>query len=131
MIINRNSLFATYKDSNNQTKTVYLTDYITQAETGFNKLWDADSGRNLSKKVVGSFDIFPKVICSFKPLNQTELEAIAPLLNAKTQTITYYDPEKKQNVSMNTYTGDWSTKSMRANLDEPFNCSFIARERRL
>ena len=131
MIIDRNSLTATYKDSNNQTQTVYLTDYITQAETGFNKLWDEDSGRNLAKKVVGSFDIFPKIICSFKPLNKTELDILAPLLNANVQNVTYYDPEKNQNVSMDTYTGDWSTKSMRANLDEPFNCSFIARERRL
>lgn len=131
MIINRNSLVATYKDSNNQTKTVYLADYITGAEVGFPKLWDADSGRNLAKKWIGSFDIFPKVICSFKPLKQTELEAIAPLLNASSQNITYYDPEKKQNVTIETYTGDWSTKSSRPSIDEPFNCSFIAINRRL
>ena len=130
MIIDRNSLKASYT-KNNQTYTIYLTDYITKAETGFNKLWDADSGRNLAKTVVGSFDIFPKVVCYFKPLKKTELDVLAPLLNAKTQTVTYYDPEKKANYSMATYTGDWSTTSQKANLDEPFNVSFIARSRRL
>lgn len=130
MIINRNSLKATYTKSGT-TYTVYLADYITKAETSFNKLWDADSGRNLAKTVVGSFDIFPKVICHFKPLNKTELEAIAPLLNAKTQNVTYYDPEKKTTYTMATYTGDWSTTTMKASMDEPFNVSFIARSRRL
>lgn len=130
MIINRNSLVASYTKSGT-THTIYLADYLTKANTGFNKLWDADSGRNLAKSVVGSFDIFPKVICSFKPLNKTELDIIAPLLNAQSQSITYYDPEKKANYTMTTYTGDWSTDSKQPNLDEPFNVSFIARTRRL
>ena len=94
-------------------------------------MWDADSGRNLAKSVVGSFDIFPKVICTFKPLNKTELEAIAPLLNANSQSVTYYDPEKQTTYTMTTYTGDWSTDSKQPELDEPFNVSFIARTRRL
>ena len=130
MIINRNSLKASYT-KNNQTITIYLADYITKAETGFNKLWDADSGRNLAKSVVGSFDIFPKVICHFKPLNKTELEAIAPLLNAKTQSLTYYDPEKKKNHTITTYTGDWTSTTLKAGMDEPFSVSFISRNRRL
>lgn len=130
MIINKNSLKASYVKSN-QTYTVDLTDYITEAEISFNKLWDADSGRNLAKTVVGSFDIFPKIVCHFKPLNKSELDTIAPLLNANTQTVTYYDPEKQTTQSIPTYTGDWASSSRKANLDEPFNVSFIARSRRL
>ena len=130
MIINRNSLKASYTKSGT-TYTIYLADYITKAEIGFPKLWDSDSGRNLAKKVVGSFDIFPKIICHFKPLNKTELETIAPLLNAKTQSVTYYDPELKQTKTISTYTGDWSSSSQRAELDEPFNVSFISRNRRV
>ena len=130
MIINRNSLVASYTKSGT-THTIYLADYLTKANTGFNKLWDADSGRNLAKSVVGSFDIFPKVICSFKPLNKQELDLIAPLLNAQRQSLTYYDPEKQANYTMTTYTGDWSTDSKQPELDEPFNVSFIATTRRL
>lgn len=130
MIVNRNSLVASYT-KNGTTHTIYLADYLTKANTGFNKLWDADSGRNLAKSVVGSFDIFPKVICTFKPLNKQELDIIAPLLNAQRQTVTYYDPEKQANYTMTTYTGDWSTDSKQPNLDEPFNVSFIATTRRL
>ena len=130
MIIDRNSLKATYTKSGT-TYTVYLADYLTKANLGFNKLWDADSGRNLSKSVVGSFDIFPKVICTFKPLNKTEIEEIAPLLNASRQSLTYYDPEKKANYTMTTYTGDWATDMKQPKLDEAFDVSFIATTRRL
>lgn len=130
MIINRNSLVASYTKSGT-THTIYLADYLTKANTGFNKYWDADSGRNLAKSVVGSFDIFPKVICSFKPLNKQELDLIAPLLNSHRQSVTYYDPELHSNYTMTTYTGDWSTDSKQAELDEPFNVSFISTTRRL
>ena len=130
MIRNRNDLIATYTKGGT-THTVYLADYITKYNTGYNKYWDADSGRNLAKSVTGSFDIFPKVICTFKPLNQTELEVISPLLNAQTQNVIYYDTDKKTTYSMATYTGDWSTDSKQPLLDEPFNVSFIARTRRL
>ncbi len=130
MIINKNSLVASYT-KNGTTHTIYLADYLTKANTGFNKLWDADSGRNLAKSVVGSFDIFPKVICTFKPLNKQELDIIAPLLNAQRQSVTYYDPEKQANYTMTTYTGDWASDSKQPNLDEPFNVSFIATTRRL
>ena len=130
MIIDRNSLIASYTKGGT-THTIYLADYLTKANLGFNKLWDADSGRNLAKSVVGSFDIFPKVICSFKPLNKTEIDTIAPLLNASRQSITYYDPEKQTNYTMTTYTGDWSVDIKQPKLDEPFNVSFIATTRRL
>lgn len=130
MIINRNSLVASYT-KNGTTHTIYLADYLTKANTGFNKYWDADSGRNLAKSVVGSFDIFPKVICDFKPLNKEELDLIAPLLNAHRQSVTYYDPELHRNYTMATYTGDWSTDSKQAELDEPFNVSFISTTRRV
>lgn len=129
MVLNKNSLVATYTKSGT-THTIYLTDYITSAEIGFYKYWDSDSGRNLAKSVVGSFDIFPKIICNFKPLNQEELEIIAPLLNALTQSFTYYDPDLKRNNTINTYTGDWSSTSRTPRVDEPFNVSFIARQRR-
>ena len=42
-----------------------------------------------------------------KPLNKTELETIAPLLDSAYQTTVYYDPNKQANVTMTTYSNDW------------------------
>lgn len=130
MIINKNTVQASYT-KNGTTYTIKLAEYCTNIQEGYNKLWDADSGRNLAKSVVGSFDIFPKFICYFKPLNKTEIETIAPLLNAQTQSFTYYDPELKTSKTISTYTGDWSSDNKKVNLNEAFNVSFIARNRRL
>ena len=129
MILNKNTVQASYT-KNGTTHTIKLAEYCTNIQEQYNKLWDADAGRNLAKSVVGSFDIFPKFVCYFKPLNRTEIEAIAPLLNAQSQSFTYYDPELKTSKTIATYTGDWSSDNKRPNLNEAFNVSFIARNRR-
>ena len=51
--------------------------------------------------------IFPKIILQFRKLTKSELEVIVPILDSASQTVTYYDPNKKENVTMTTYTGDY------------------------
>ena len=130
MVIDKESIKASYT-KNGTTTTIKLAPYLTKANYGFNKEWDAEAGRNLAKSVQGSFDIFPKIICYFKPLNKTELDTLAPLFNSKVQSFTYYDPELHANKTINTYTGNWAYDCMKVNLAEPFNLSFIARDRRV
>lgn len=130
MVINKNSLKASYT-KNNQTITIYLADYITSANFGYYKHWSEDAGRNLAKSVVGTFDIFPKIIVNFKPLTKAELDIISPLLNSETQSVTYYDPDFKTTKTMSTYTGDWSYDNNNPRTNESFKCSFISRTRRL
>ena len=114
---------------------VNMAQYITQVEYQYNKLWASDSGRNLAGSQTGTLiGIFPKLVVQFKPLTKTQLETIAPILDSASQTVTYYDPNKKANVTMSTYTGDWKTinKNVVGGIvkNDGFSISFIARNKR-
>lgn len=109
--------------------------YITEAKYGYNKLWSSDSGRNLAGKQSGTLiGIFPKIILQFRKLTKHELETLVLILDSARQTVSYYDPYKKRQISMTTYTGDYevSNKNIINELmkNEGFSCSFIATERR-
>ena len=115
---------------------VNMGQYLVEAKYGFNKLWANDSGRNLAGVMSGTLlGIFPKLILQFKPLTKSELEIIAPILDSASQTVTYYDPNKKTNVTMTTYTGDWENTNKNIIKDnvtnEGFSCSFIAVRKRV
>lgn len=110
--------------------------YIVQAEYQYPKLWGEDTGRNLAGSFTGTLlGIFPKIIVQFRKLTREELESIAPILDSQSQTVTYYDPVKKQNITIKTYTGDWSivNKSIVGHdgiKNEGFSISFIAMQKR-
>ena len=64
-----------------------------------------------------------------------ELEIIAPILDSQSQNVTYYDPVKQQNITIKTYTGDWSivNKSIVGHngvKNEGFSISFISMKKR-
>lgn len=114
---------------------VNMGQYIVEAKYGFNKLWSSDSGRNLAGTQSGTLiGIFPKLILQFRKLTKTELEILVPILDKARQTVTYYDPNKKQNITITTYTGDYEivNKNIINNnkKNEGFSCSFIAVSRR-
>lgn len=110
--------------------------YIVQAEYQYPKLWGNDTGRSLSGSFTGSLlGIFVKIIVQFRKLSKDELEIIAPILDSQSQNVTYYDPVKKQNITIKTYTGDWSivNKSIVGHngiKNEGFSISFISTKRR-
>lgn len=115
---------------------VSMGQYITQAKYGYNKLWSSDSGRNLAGTQSGTLiGVFPKIILEFRKLTKAELEVIIPILDSSVQTVSYYDPNKKTQTTMETYTGDYEiiNKSIingnRKN--EAFNCSFISIRKRV
>ena len=113
-----------------------LGPYLVEAEYQYNKLWGSDSGRNLAGDQSGTLlGIFPKIVVTFRKLTQAEMEAIVPLLDSAYQTVTYYDPYKKQTTSMATYTGDYSFTNkniigQNSHKNEGFQISFIAVSRR-
>lgn len=110
---------------------VSMGQYLLQAKYEFNKLWGEDSGRNLKGTMTGTLiGIFPKIILTFRKLSQTELNTIAPILDSSTQSLTYYDPSVNRNVTLSTYTGDWSIVNKYISKNESFECSFISREKR-
>lgn len=105
--------------------------YLTQADYQYNKLWADDSGRNLAGTQSGTLiGIFPKIEMQFRRLSKEELHEIAPILDSTTQTVQYYDDNKGEIVSMDTYTGDWTISNKSINVNEPFSISFIAKKRR-
>lgn len=128
MFIDKNSL---------KVNNISLGQYITNVEYQYNKLWGSDSGRNLAGDQSGTLlGIFPKIVVTFRKLTKTELEYLAPILDSAYQTVTYYDPFKKTNVNMATYTGDYSFNNnnivgQNGHRNEGFNISFIAVSRRV
>lgn len=123
MFINKDSIMI---------NNVSMGQYILQAKYEMNKLWASDTGRNLAGKMSGTLiGIYPKIILTFRKLTQAEMNIVAPILDSASQSVTYYDPSKNQNVTMSTYTGDYSyiNKNI-AGKNDSFECSFIAKERR-
>lgn len=125
-----------FLDKNSITiNSVSMGQYITEAKFSYNKLWSSDSGRNLAGVQSGTLvGIFPKIVLQFRKLTKAELEIIIPILDSATQTVTYYDPNKKTNVTMTTYTGDYEitnkTRIGTTRKNEGFSCSFIAVRKR-
>ena len=116
--------------------SIYMDDismgkYLTQVKFGYNKLWSKDSGRTLSGKMSGTLiGIFPKIIMSFRSLTPEELTYLAPHFDNARQTIKYPDPNKNQQVTMETYTGDWEIAYKNIKKGQAFDLSFISVDRR-
>ena len=110
---------------------VSMGQYIVEAKFQYNKLFASDSGRNLSGKMTGTLiGVFVKIILQFRPLTREELNIIAPILDSANQTVTYYDPNKNEDITMTTYTGDWELTNNNLNQNQGFSCSFISTEKR-
>ena len=114
---------------------VNMGQYLVEVKYGYNKLWSSDSGRNLAGTQTGTLiGIYPKLILQFRKLTKAELEVIAPILDSARQTTTYYDPKKKANTTITTYTGDWENTNKHIisgnTKNEGFSCSFIAVSKR-
>ena len=114
---------------------VNMGQYLLEAKYSYNKLWGSDSGRNLAGVQSGTLiGIFPKLILQFRKLTKAELEIIVPILDSAYQTVSYYDPYKKAQTTMTTYTGDYEitnkTRIGTTRKNEGFSCSFIATRKR-
>lgn len=110
--------------------------FLVEAKYQYNKLWASDSGRNLAGVQTGTLiGIFPKLILSFRKLTKSELEAIAPILDSPYQTVSYYDANKKAQITMTTYTGDYEVVNKHIisgnKKNEGFEISFIAVSKRV
>ena len=114
---------------------VNMGQYLTEVDFQYPKLWGNDSGRNLAGEMTATLlGIFPKITLHFRKLKKNELETIAPILDSSTQSLTYYDPFKQSNITISTYTGDWSVRNkgiVNGNRKmDGFEISFIARRKR-
>lgn len=115
---------------------INMGQYIVQAQYSYNKLWSSDSGRNLAGVQSGTLiGVFPKIILQFRKLTKDELEVIVPILDSARQNFTYYDPNKKEIITIETYTGDYEIVNKYIigtnRKNEGFTCSFIATSKRV
>lgn len=115
---------------------VSMGQYITSAKYGYHKLWGNDSGRNLAGVMSGTLiGIFPKITLQFKPLTKAQLEIVAPILDSATQTVSYYDPNKKAQTTLTTYTNDYEINNkniIQGNVkNDAFSCAFISKRKRV
>lgn len=123
MFIDKNSLII---------NGISIGQYIVEAKFNYPKLWAGDSGRNLAGKMSGTLiGVFPKLILQFRPLSKEEMNLIAPILDSAVQEVTYYDVNKNENITMQTYTGDWEVVNKNINQNEGFSCSFISVSKRV
>ena len=110
---------------------ISMGQYLVQVEYSYPKLWGSDSGRNLAGDQTGTLiGVFPKLILQFRKLTPQELQTLAPIFDSQQQSVTYYDPFKQNNITISTYTGDWSVVNKSIGKNEGFQISFIARTRR-
>ena len=114
---------------------VSIGQYLLEAKYQYNKLWASDSGRNLAGVQSGTLiGIFPKLILQFRRLTKSELETIVPILDSAYQTVSYYDPYKRAQTTMTTYTGDYEVDNKfivnDTKKNEGFSISFIAVRKR-
>lgn len=105
--------------------------YLVQIDFEYNKLWAADTGRNLAGKQSGTLiGIFPKFVLQFRKLTRNELHIVAPILDAASQTVRYYDDNKGAYNTIQTYSGDYKLTNKSVDKNEGFSCSLIAIDRR-
>ena len=110
---------------------INMGQYLVQVEYSYPKLWGSDSGRNLAGDQTGTLiGVFPKLILQFRKLTPQELQTLAPIFDSQQQSVTYYDPFKQNNITISTYTGDWSVVNKSIGKNEGFQISFIATSRR-
>lgn len=109
---------------------VSLANYLTNAKFGYHKLWGEDTGRALNGDWTGSFNgIYPKITLTFKPLTNSEIRVVAPILNKPTQSVTYDDPEKGR-ITINTYNNDWEVTYENVSMGKGVTSSFISKKKR-
>ena len=126
MFINKDSLVI---------NNINMGKYISEVKFGYPKLWSSDTGRTLSGNMSGTLiGIFPKLTLQFRPLNKTEFETICGILDSASQSVTYYDPKKKQSVTINTYANDYEVTNKHVidayRRNEGFSCSFTSIKKR-
>ena len=117
--------------------SISIGQYLTEVKYGYHKQWASDTGRNtLSGNMSGTLlGIYPKLTLKFRKLTQAEIEIITPILDSASQSLTYYDPTKKANITIATYTGDYeivNKQIISGNAkNDGFECSFIAKNKRV
>ena len=97
------------------------------------KLWSSDTGRSMTGENKGTLiGIFPKIEISIGKTTGSEMALLLSLFNQASTDVTYYDTEKRENITSSFYFGDASDELLRQSgmRHKPMSISIIANKRR-
>lgn len=97
------------------------------------KLWSSDTGRSMTGENKGTLiGIFPKIEISVGRLTEEEMATFLSLVNQASADVTYYDTERRQNITASFYFGDTADEIIRqSNMSHnKIEVSIIANKRR-
>lgn len=122
--------------SSSGTGGLNITDYITDYEVDYPKLWSSDTGRNMKGSNKGTLiGVFTKLVVTTGRARVTPDVATAILqrLNKASVYCKYYDPATQSMKTESFYFGDIATKvlSLKSGQTVINNFSIIANERRV
>lgn len=106
---------------------------LVSYKVSYCKLWSSDTGRSMTGENKGTLiGIFPKIEITLGKMTETEMAKFLALVNVASADVTYYDTERRQNITNSFYFGDVSDEISRqkAMSHKQISVSIIANKRR-
>ena len=97
------------------------------------KLWSSDTGRSMTGENKGTLiGIFPKIEITLGKMTPKEMADFLSLVNVASANVTYYDTEKRKNLTNSFYFGDVADEVLRQKdmTHKKISVSIIANKRR-
>lgn len=97
------------------------------------KLWGSDTGRSMTGENKGTLvGIFPKIEITVGRLTAPEMSKLLALVNKASASVTYFDTEKRQEITGSFYFGDVADEiiKQRSEGHKQISVSIIANKRR-
>ncbi len=106
---------------------------LVSYKVSYCKLWSSDTGRSMTGENKGTLiGIFPKIEITTGKMTAEETAKFLGLVNVASANVTYYDTEKRKNVTAAFYFGD-AVDELKRGKDmghKPIKISIIAIKRR-
>lgn len=97
------------------------------------KLWSSDTGRSMTGENKGTLiGIFPKIEIKVGRLTEAEMATFLSLVNRASADVTYFDTEKRKEITASFYFGDVADEILRQTdmSHNQIEISIIANKRR-
>ena len=80
---------------------------IVAYKVGYHKLWSSDTGRSMTGENKGTLiGIFPKITLTIGQMTEDEMASFLALVNVASANVTYYDTERRTEITDSFYFGD-------------------------
>lgn len=106
---------------------------LVSYKVNYCKLWSSDTGRSMTGENKGTLlGIFPKIEITLGKMTAKEMADFLSLVNVASANVTYYDTEKRKNLTNSFYFGDVADEVLRQRdmSHKQISVSIIANKRR-